>query len=73
MSSDDIGKYEERRSSGRRPAKFENVNDIFNALKHLDKIKKTPVFVVQDLDRIPSNHPEELNHLMLIQRLVNLE
>ena len=73
VSSDDIGKYEDRRSSVNRPAKVENVNDIFNALKHLDKIKKTPVFVVQDLDRIPSNHPEELNHLMLIQRLENLE
>ena len=73
VSSDDIGKYEERRSSSNRPAKVENVNDIFKALKHLDKLNKTPVFVVKDLDRIPSNHPEELNNLMLIQRLANLE
>ena len=68
-----IGEYKDRRSSDRRPAVVEHVNDIVTAIQKLDAINKLPNFVAKDLDRVPNVHPEEMNLLILIQGIAKLE
>ena len=73
VDTDHIGPYQKRNTVDRRPAKVEHVNDIVKAIQKLDSINLLPEFVAKDLDRIPSCLPEELNTLMLIQRVADLE
>ena len=53
--------------------RFEHVNDLFKAINGLDSVGLLPDVAAQDLDRIPSVLPEELNLLFVVQRLKDLE
>lgn len=71
--NDKIGEYIDRNNTRNRPAKSEHVKDMIKAMKQLDAVNMIPDVAAKDLDRIPSMLPEELNMLMLIQRVANLE
>lgn len=73
VSTDHIGEYHDRRTNDRRPAIVEHVNDLMKALNDLDSLNLVPEVAAKDLDRIPSRLPEELNTLMMIQRIADLE
>ena len=73
VSADHIGEYHDRRSTDRRPAIVEHLNDLFKAINDLDSLSLLPDVAAQDLDRIPSVLPEVLNMLMVVQRLKDLE
>ncbi len=68
-----LGKQPERKSTDKRPGLVAHINDIFDALKTLDAVDKLPDVVARNLDRLPDRQPEELNLLMIIQRIAALE
>ena len=49
------------------------MNDLIKAINDLDAVDLLPDVAAKDLDRIPSILPEELNMLMMVQRLKDLE
>ena len=56
-----------------RTAAQANTDDIFTAAKKLDAASKLPEVLAKDLDRLPDRQPEELNYIMLVQRVHKLE
>ena len=44
-----------------------------DAVKDLDKLDKLPDVVARNISRLPDRQPEELNMLMLVQRIADLE
>ena len=71
--ADHVGDYHERRLNERRPAIVEHVNGLLKAINDLDAVVLLPDVAAKDLDRIPSTLPEELNMLMMAERLKDLE
>ncbi|KAI3385220.1 hypothetical protein SNEBB_001121 [Seison nebaliae] len=68
-----LGKYQERKSTDTRPVSVPHVADIMDALKLLDASNEIPDIVAKNVDKIPDRQPEELNLLMLVQRVAKLE
>ena len=68
-----LGKYHDRRTTDERPAISAYAQDIMEAVKDLDKLDKLPDVVARNISRLPDRQPEELNMLMLVQRIANLE
>ena len=65
--------YVERKSTGNRSAEEANLDDIFKAFKVLDEKGVNCEFVSQDLSRLPSVNPEELNTTFLLERVTLIE
>ena len=72
-SNKGLGKYPERKSTDVRPAKIPHIDDIIEALKMLDAADKLPDIVARNIDRLPDRQPEEMNLLMVVQRITDLE
>lgn len=70
---DVLGKLPERKSTDKRPGSVAHIIDILDALKSLDALEKLPDVVARNLDRLPDRQPEELNLLMIVQRVAALE
>ena len=71
---DKIGEFQRRNNNYRRPAKSEHCMDIIKAIQKLDAADSLPKNVAaQNLDRIPPMLPEELNMMMLLERVSKLE
>ena len=73
VCKDDLGPWEDRRGSDARTAKHAHIEDIMAAAKKLDAKEKLPDIVAKNLDKVPDRQPEELNYIMLIQRVAQLE
>ena len=73
VCGDDLGRYQPRRDNENRPAKSVIASDIFDAVKKLDGVNKLPDFYAKNLDRLPDRQPDELNLLLLAQRVAELE
>ena len=69
---DDLGEYENRKTTGERSATEAHIHDIMHALKKLDALNKTPEVYVKDLDSVPDRQPADLNYAMLVQRVADL-
>ena len=65
--------FQDRKSTEKRPAIDANIVDILKALRDLDAADVTFVFLSQNLNRIPSFDPEELNLTYMLERVRNLE
>ena len=68
-----LGQISQRFNTGNRSAAKANMDDIFDAAKKLDAADKLPEVLAKDLDRLPDRQPEELNYIMLVQRVHKLE
>ena len=70
-----IGEKKKRKETNTRSAKEANVIDIINACSHLDKYDCLPNIIISalTLNAIPRSHPEELNNIILADRLNRLE
>ena len=71
--NDVVGVYPVRHNSPLRSALVMHVDDIFEAIRILDAENKMPDILARNLDRLPSNNPEELNPLYMLNRIAGLE
>lgn len=70
---DKIGEFQRRNNNSRRPAKSEHTMDIIKAIQKLDAAEALPDVAAQNLDKIPPMLPEELNMMLMLQRISKLE
>lgn len=63
----------ERKPTDKRRGSVPHTSDILDALKILDVLDKLPDLVAWNLDCLPDRQPEELNVLMVVQRIAALE
>ena len=71
--SDHLGNYHDRNDSITRPAKVAYAFDIIEAIKLLDSLNKLPDILAKDIGRLPDRQPEELNLLLIAQKVAELE
>ena len=69
MCSDDLGPWENHKTTDARTATYAHIEDIMAAAKKLDATSKLPDVAAKNLDKLPDRQPEELNYIMLIQRV----
>ena len=62
-----------RSDSKNRKANDVNIEDIIKAVADLDVQNILPVFVANDLSKLPDLQPEELNKLYYINKVASLE
>ena len=71
-----LAKYADRRNTNLRTGAEANIDDIFTALSALDKLEdvdKKTQYAAHNLSRLPSENPEDLNKVSMLQRLNALE
>ena len=68
-----LGPYHDRKTSPNRTGSSANIDDIFEALTKIDSCDSVPTFVALNVDRVPDRQPEELNLVMIVDRLSNIE
>ena len=73
ISNDDLGAFQDRKTTNKRSSSLAHINDIFDALMKLDSIDKLPLFVAKNISKLPDRQPEEINLLSIIERLSNFE
>ena len=65
--------FQNRITTETRTASSANIDDIMEAIIHLDAKGKLPDVVAKDIGRLPDRQPEELNKLYIIKELAELK